>query len=142
MDDHKHTGYIKITTFFPSGIKKEDILEEWEDMIAEGLGGLQQLDPAICILREDDNDREYTIHAKQHMPKFFRQWRQIVKLNSANVLGMNTPENKPRKVVCSSLMFFSVEPRAFVEESTVDLSKVKTSHFSTNTSRPYTLPGS
>jgi len=44
---HKRTGSIEITTFIPSGIKKDDVLEEWEDMIAEGLGGLQQLDPAI-----------------------------------------------------------------------------------------------
>ena len=42
---------------------------------------------------------------------------------------MNTPENKPRKVVCSSLMGFSEESGAFLEESTVDLTKVKTITF-------------
>ena len=99
-------GYIEITTFLPSGIKKEDVLEEWEDMIAEGLEGLQQLDPAICILREDDDDGEHTIHAKQHMPKLFRQWRQIVKVDNENVLGMNTPENP-------SLMFFFCGTQGF-----------------------------
>jgi len=75
-------------------------------------------------LREDDDDGEYTIHAKQHMTKLFRQWRQIVKVDYEKFLGMNTPENKPRKVVCSSLVGFSEEHRAFLEESTVDLAKV------------------
>jgi len=76
------------------------------------------------------------------MPKLFRQWRQIVKVDNENVLGMNTPENKPRKVVFSALMGFSEEPRVFLEESSVDLAKVKNITFSTNTSRPFTPPGS
>ena len=45
---YAHTGYIEIRTFVSAGVTKEDVLGEWGDIIAEGLEGLQDLDP-ICL---------------------------------------------------------------------------------------------
>ena len=52
------------------------------------------------------------------------------------------PENKPRKVVCSAFMGFSEEHRVFWKNHQLTWPKSKTSHFSTNTSRPSIPPGS
>ena len=67
----------------------------------------------------DDQER---IYGKQDMPDRFKQWRNFIKAENENVLGMAAPKDKKRKIVCSVKMGFKEDPKQFLSNSLVDLS--------------------
>jgi len=54
----------------------------------------------------------------------FKQWRNFLKAEHENVLGMAAPQDKKSKIVCSFKMGFKEEPKQFLMDSLVDLAKV------------------
>ena len=70
--------------------------------IRDGLEALQMNDPSVCILREDDLDDQERIYGKQDMPDRFKQWRNFIKAENENVLGMAAPKDKNAKLSVAS----------------------------------------
>ena len=121
---YDHTGYIELSVWVPQGTPKAEVRGTWEDIIADGLEALQMNDPSVCILREDDLDDQERIYGKQDMPDRFKQWRNFIKAENENVLGMAAPKDKKRKIVCSVKMGFKEDPKQFLSDSLVDLAQV------------------
>jgi len=54
---YKDTDYIEIITFVPAhNTAQEDVMGEHENIIAGGMAGLQDLDPAVCISMEGNSE--------------------------------------------------------------------------------------
>ena len=80
--------------------------------------------PLCEYFDEDGIDDQERIFSKQDMPDRFKQWRNFIKAENENVLGMAVPKDKKRNIVCSIKMGFKEDPNQFLLDILADLATV------------------
>ena len=97
--DYRLTAFTKLNIFIPATKSKAKVLPYWEDTVSDRFIFFHGMNESFCIILLDDTG--YDMNNQGDFPEHFRTWKTFLKFENEVLMGMLTPSDRSRKLVCS-----------------------------------------
>ena len=122
--EYTHSAFMVMTIEIGAGIDKADVASAWEDVAIAAIEKCHGFDAACCYIQPDD-EKGKRIYSKADKPDNFSGWDDYMAWDNRDLLSLNAPRDRRRKIVSHCLMGMSKDPTEFISKHNVDISRVK-----------------
>ena len=122
---YTHTAYVVMPMEIGAGMDKANVVGAWEDMTLAVIDKCHGFDASCCYIPPDSQKEGKLVYWKADKPKEFFGWDDYMAWDNRDLMSINTPKDRRRRIVSHCLMGMSSDPTEFIAKHNVDINRVK-----------------